>query len=89
MRNVNCPCQPIVAFWAKRGNVMAVKVGDKAPDFEAPDTNLKMRKLSDFKGQKVVLAFFPGALQASAPRRCARSEIQWQTSTRSTQRSSA
>jgi len=40
---------------------MAVKVGDKAPDFEAPDTNLKMRKLSDFKGQKVVLAFFPGA----------------------------
>ncbi len=40
---------------------MALNVGDKAPDFEAPDQNLKMRKLSDFKGNKLVLAFFPGA----------------------------
>ncbi|MEM0132438.1 peroxiredoxin [Acidiplasma sp.] len=38
-----------------------VDVGEKAPDFEAPDTGLKMRKLSDFKGNTVVLAFFPGA----------------------------
>lgn len=40
---------------------MAVKVGDKAPQFELPGTNLKMRKLSDYAGSKVVLAFFPGA----------------------------
>ncbi len=43
---------------------MGVNVGDKAPDFEAPDTSLKMKKLSDFKGQKIVLAFFPGAFTA-------------------------
>ncbi len=38
-----------------------VKEGDKAPEFEAPDTSLKMRTLSEFKGSPVVLAFFPGA----------------------------
>ncbi|BAB59431.1 bacterioferritin comigratory protein [Thermoplasma volcanium GSS1] len=40
---------------------MSPKVNEKAPDFEAPDTALKMRKLSEFRGQNVVLAFFPGA----------------------------
>lgn len=40
---------------------MALKVGDKAPDFEIPDQNLKVRRLSDFKGSNVVMAFFPGA----------------------------
>ncbi len=43
---------------------MTVNVGDKAPDFEAPNASLKMKKLSDFKGQKTVLAFFPGAFTA-------------------------
>lgn len=38
-----------------------IKVGDKAPDFSLPDTSLKTRKLKDFVGKKVVLAFFPGA----------------------------
>lgn len=38
-----------------------VNVGDKAPDFKLPDKALKMRSLSEYKGQKVVLAFFPGA----------------------------
>jgi len=38
-----------------------VNVGDKAPDFTATDFNLKPRKLSEFLGQKLVLAFFPGA----------------------------
>ncbi|XHH08530.1 MAG: redoxin domain-containing protein [Candidatus Bathyarchaeia archaeon] len=37
---------------------MVLKVGDKAPDFSLPDTNAIIRKLSDFWGQKVVLAFF-------------------------------
>lgn len=40
---------------------MVPKVGDKAPEFEAPDQNLKVRKLSDFRGSNLVLAFFPGA----------------------------
>jgi len=40
---------------------MAVNVGDKAPEFELVDTDLKMRKLSEFKGKKVVLSFFVAA----------------------------
>jgi len=38
-----------------------VNVGDKAPDFTLPDTERKPRKLSEFLGKKLVLAFFPGA----------------------------
>ena len=33
--------------------------GDKAPDFELKDTDGKAVKLSDFKGKKVVLYFYP------------------------------
>lgn len=40
---------------------MTVNVGDKAPDFELVDTELKMRKLEDFKGKKLVLSFFVAA----------------------------
>ncbi len=40
---------------------MAVNIGDKAPEFELVDTELKMRKLSEFKGKKVVLSFFVAA----------------------------
>ncbi len=40
---------------------MTVKVGDAAPDFELYDQDRKPRRLSEFKGKKVVLAFFPGA----------------------------
>ena len=35
--------------------------GDTAPDFELPDTNMKMVKLTDFRKRKVVLVFFPAA----------------------------
>lgn len=38
-----------------------VEVGKEAPDFELPDINMKIHKLSDYRGQKVVLAFFPAA----------------------------
>jgi peroxiredoxin len=38
-----------------------VIVGQKAPDFTLPNTDRKPRKLSDFLGKKLVLAFFPGA----------------------------
>jgi peroxiredoxin len=37
------------------------EVGAKAPDFTLPDTNLKPRTLSEFEGQKIVVAFFVGA----------------------------
>src|SRR3990170_1282521 len=38
-----------------------LKVGDKAPDFTLPDTELKPRSLKEFQGSKVLLAFFVGA----------------------------
>ena len=37
------------------------RVGEAAPDFILPDTNLKMCELRSFQGEKVVLAFFVGA----------------------------
>ena len=39
----------------------AIKVGDKAPDFTLPDTDLKPRSLKEFLAGKAVLAFFVGA----------------------------
>ena len=40
---------------------MAINAGDTAPDFELVDTSLKMRTLREFRGKKVVLAFFVAA----------------------------
>ena len=40
---------------------MAPDIGDKAPGFELPDTELKMRKLEEFGGKKVVISFFVAA----------------------------
>jgi peroxiredoxin len=38
-----------------------LKVGDRAPDFRLPDTELVLRSPGDFRGKKLVLAFYPGA----------------------------
>ena len=40
---------------------MALKAGDKAPDFKLFSSELKEVSLADFKGQKVVIQFFPMA----------------------------
>jgi peroxiredoxin len=37
------------------------KIGDKAPDFELPDPDMKSRRLNEFYGKKTILAFFPAA----------------------------
>ena len=36
-----------------------LETGIKAPDFELPDQNGKMHKLSDYAGKKVILYFYP------------------------------
>ena len=38
---------------------MELKIGDKAPDFKLKDDQGNIVKLSDFKGKKVVLYFYP------------------------------
>jgi peroxiredoxin len=38
-----------------------IRVGQKAPDFTLPDTNLKPRRLREFLSKNIVLAFYPGA----------------------------
>jgi len=38
---------------------MELEIGKKAPEFEAKDQNGQLLKLSDFKGKKVVLYFYP------------------------------
>ena len=40
---------------------MAAEVGQQAPEFELLDTGKEARKLSDYRGKNVVLAFYPGA----------------------------
>lgn len=36
-----------------------LKIGDKAPDFTAPNENGTITSLSDYKGKKLVLYFYP------------------------------
>ena len=36
-----------------------LEIGTKAPDFELPDQNGKLHRLSDYIGKKVILYFYP------------------------------
>ena len=40
---------------------MALEVGRKAPDFALPDEDGKTVRLSDFRGRRVVVFFYPKA----------------------------
>src|SRR5215472_10037066 len=56
-----CPRKAICYFRGipQRGLNMSLEVGDKAPDFTLPTDGDGKIKLSDLKGQKVVLYFYP------------------------------
>ena len=36
-----------------------LEINTKAPDFKLPDQDEKMHTLSEYKGQKVILYFYP------------------------------
>jgi peroxiredoxin Q/BCP len=44
--------------------VAKLNIGDPAPDFELPGTGEKTYRLADYRGRKVVLAFYPGDFTA-------------------------
>jgi peroxiredoxin Q/BCP len=48
--------------------VAKLKVGDRAPDFELPGTGERTYRLSDYRGRKLVLAFYPGDFTAVCTR---------------------
>ena len=51
-------------------------IGTKAPDFTLPDQNGEMRLLSDYKGQKVILYFYPKDMTSGCTKQaCAFSEL--------------
>lgn len=39
-----------------------LEVGTKAPDFELPDQNGELHKLSEYLGKKVILYFYQGII---------------------------
>jgi len=47
-----------ILLFFKAGDVMALKVGDKAPDFTLPSTTGENISLSQFQGKKPVVLFF-------------------------------
>ena len=42
-----------------------VDVGEKTPELTLFDLNLKQRSLKEFRGKKLILAFFPGAFTSA------------------------
>jgi len=42
-----------------------VDVGEKTPELTLFDLNLKQRSLKEFRGKKLILAFFPGAFTST------------------------
>jgi Peroxiredoxin len=46
-----------------------IALGSKAPEFSLPDQHGKTVSLSDFKGKKVLLVFYPGRQHAGFARR--------------------
>tara|TARA_B110000003_G_C16387809_1_gene433138 strand:- start:138 stop:347 length:210 start_codon:yes stop_codon:yes gene_type:complete len=48
-------------FLNANNQMIELKVGDNAPEFSLYDQDNKLHKLSDYKGQKLVVYYFPKA----------------------------
>ena len=48
----------VALLFFNAGDVLALKVGDKAPDFTLPSTTGEKISLSQFQGKKPVVLFF-------------------------------
>ena len=48
----------VTFLFVNAGDVMALKVGDKAPDFSLPSTTGEKISLSEYRGKKPVVLFF-------------------------------
>jgi peroxiredoxin len=48
----------VTFLFVNAGDVMALKVGDKAPDFTLPSTTGEKISLSEYRGKKPVVLFF-------------------------------
>lgn len=46
-----------------------LQIGTKAPAFALPDQSGEMRSLSDYRGQKVILYFYPKDMTAGCFKR--------------------
>jgi thioredoxin-dependent peroxiredoxin len=49
----------LTGLWRRRSVVSLLAVGTPAPEFTTTDQDGKKRSLSDFKGKKVILYFYP------------------------------
>lgn len=45
-----------------------LKIGDAAPDFELPGTGGRTYRLADYRGEKLIVAFYPGDFTAVCTR---------------------
>jgi peroxiredoxin Q/BCP len=48
--------------------VAKIEIGDAAPDFELPGTGGRTYRLADYRGRRVILAFYPGDFTAVCTR---------------------
>ena len=52
-----------------------LEVGTKAPDFELPDQNGELHKLSEYLGKKVILYFYPKDNTSRYPQICEKGAV--------------
>jgi len=59
MRAILVPVSHLLVASIRKGEIMALAIGQPAPDFSLTSHTGALVKLSDYRGKNVVLAFFP------------------------------